>query len=106
MKPSPIKLNKELIRMRIKSREVCVLNLDGKLFKQYFVKKCQSGIMSIKKTAKLFISNKTNRNESDIILIESNIIKDRKNVADNLNEYFINIAEYAAGRQVSTFSLP
>ena len=46
------------------------------------------------KTVKPFISNKTNRNEFNIILIENNnVIKDRKNVADTLNEYFINIAE-------------
>ena len=46
------------------------------------------------KTVKLFISNKTNRNESDIILIESNnVIKDR-------NEHFINIAEYAVGIKI------
>ena len=87
-----------------KQRNLCV-KLRRKAVKQYFVKKCQSGIMSNKsfsKTVKLFISNKTNRNESDIILIESNnVIKDTKNVADILNEYFINIAEYAVGRQIS-----
>ena len=45
---------------------------------------------------------KTNRNESDIILIENNkVIKDRKNVANTLNEYFISIAEYTAGRQIT-----
>ena len=55
------------------------------------------------KTVKLFVSNKTIRNESDMILIESNnVIKDRKNVADILNEHFINIAEYAVGRQIAT----
>ena len=55
------------------------------------------------KTVKPFISNKTNRNESDIILIENNkVIKDRKNVANTLNEYFISsIAEYTAGRQMT-----
>ena len=54
------------------------------------------------KTVKPFISNKTNRNESDIILIENNkVIKDRKNVANTLNEYFISIAEYTAGRQIT-----
>ena len=38
------------------------------------------------KTVKSFISNTTNRNESDIILIENNkVIKDRKNVANTLN---------------------
>ena len=55
------------------------------------------------KTVKLFTSNKTNRNESDVILVESsNIIKNRKNVADILNQYFTNIAEYAVDRQIST----
>ena len=54
------------------------------------------------KTVKPFISNKTNRNESDIILIENNkVIKDRKNVANTLNEYFISISEYTAGRQIT-----
>ena len=58
---------------------------------------------NFQKTVKLFISNKTNRNESDIKLIErNNVVKDRKNVADILNEYFINIAEYAVGRQIAT----
>ena len=52
------------------------------------------------KTVERFISNKTNRNESDIILNENNkVIKDRKNVANTLNEYFISIAEYTASRQ-------
>ena len=54
------------------------------------------------KTVKPFISNKTNRNESDIILIENNkVIKDRKNVANTLNEYFISIAEYTADREIT-----
>ena len=54
------------------------------------------------KTVKPFISNKTNRNKSDIILIENNnVIKDKQNVADTLNEYFINIAEYTVGRQIT-----
>ena len=53
------------------------------------------------KTVKPFISNKTNRNEFDIILIDNNnVIKDRKNVANTLNEYFINMAEYTVGRQI------
>ena len=93
--------------MHIKSnkRNLCV-KLRWKAVKQYFVKICRSGIMSNKnfwKTVKLFTSNKTNRNESDVILVESsNIFKNRKNVADILNQYFINIAEYAADRQIST----
>ena len=42
------------------------------------------------------------RNESDIILIENyNVIKDSKNVANTLNEYVINIAEYTVGRQIT-----
>ena len=54
------------------------------------------------KTVKPFISNKTNRNESDIILIKNNkVIKDRKNVANTLDEYFIIIAECTAGRQIT-----
>ena len=28
-------------------------------------------------------------------------MKDRKNVADTLNEYFINIAEYTVGRHIT-----
>ena len=93
--------------MHIKSnkRNLCV-KLRQKAVKQYFVKRCRSGIMSNKnfwKTVKLFTSNKTNRNESDVILVESsNIIKNRKNVADILNQCFINIAEYAVDRQIST----
>ena len=59
-----------------KQRNLCVK------LKQYFVNKCQSWIMSNKnfwKTVKPFISNKTDRNESDIILIgNNNVIKDRK----------------------------
>ena len=90
-----------------KQRNLCV-NLRRKAVKQYFVNKCRSGVMSNKnfwKTVKPFISNKTNRNESDIILIENNnVIKDRKNVANTLNEYFINIVECTVGRhyQVTT----
>ena len=87
-----------------KQRNLCV-KLRRKAVKQYFVDKCRSRIMSNKnfwETVKPFISNKTNRNESDIILIESNnIIKDRKNVSNTLNEHFINIAEYTVGRQIT-----
>ena len=90
--------------MKSNKRNLCV-KLRRKAVKQYFVKRCRSGIMSNKnfwKTVKLFTSNQTNRNESDVILVESSNIKNRKNVADILNEYFINIAEYAVDRQIST----
>ena len=64
-----------------KQRNICV-KLRRKAVKQYFVNKCRFWIMSNKnfwKTVKPFISNETNRNESDIILIENNeVIKDRK----------------------------
>ena len=72
---------------------------------QTFVNKCQSEIMINKnfwKTVKPFVSNKTNRTEADIILIENNnVIKDRKNATNTLNEYFINIAEYTVGRHIT-----
>ena len=72
-----------------KQRNLCV-KLRKKAVKQYFVNKCRSGLMSNKnfwKTVKLSISSKTNRNKSDIILTEkNNVIKDRKNVANTLNE--------------------
>ena len=78
-----------------KQWNLCV-KLRWKAVKQYFVNKCQSGITSNKnfsKTAKPSISNKTSRVKSDIILIENNnIIKDSENVANTLNEYFINIS--------------
>ena len=68
-----------------KQRNLCV-KLRRKAVKKYFVNKCRSGVMSNKNfwiTVRPFISNKTNRNESDIILIEkNNVIKDRKNVAN------------------------
>ena len=51
---------------------------------------------------KLFISNKTNRKESDIILTENNnVIKERKNAADILNKYVINIAEYIVRNRIT-----
>ena len=71
-----------------KQGNLCV-KLRRKAVEQYFVNKCRSGMMSNKnfwKTVKPFISNKTNRNESDIILIENNnVIIDRKNVVNTLN---------------------
>ena len=51
-----------------KQRNLCV-KLRRKAVKQYFVNECRSGMISKKnfwKTVKSFISNKTNRNESDI----------------------------------------
>ena len=64
-----------------KQRNLCV-KLKRKAVKEYFVNKCRSGIMSNKnfwKIVKPFISNKTNRNESDMMLIENNnVIKDGK----------------------------
>ena len=68
--------------------------------------KCQLGIVTNKefwKTVRSFISYKTNTNDSNdchiIILNENNVIvKERSDVTDILNEYFINIAEYTVGR--------
>ena len=52
------------------------------------------------KTVRPFISHKTNTNDCQITLSENNVVvKDRSDVADILNEYFINIAEYTVGRR-------
>ena len=86
-----------------KQRNLCV-KLRRKAVKRYFVNKCQSGIMTSKefwKTVRPFISHKTNTNNCHIILSENNVlVKDRGHVADILNEYFINIAEYTVGRRI------
>ena len=64
--------------------------------------KCQLGIVTNKefwKTVRSFISHKTNTNDCHILLNENNVIvKERSDVTDILNEYFINIAEYTVGR--------
>ena len=53
------------------------------------------------KIVRPFVSHKTNTNDCHIILSESNVIvKDRSDLADILNEYFINIAEYTVGRRI------
>ena len=76
------KTKKEADRNAYKKQQNPCVKLRRKAVKQYFVNKCRYGIMSNKnfwKTVKAFISNKTNSNESDIILIENNnVIKDRK----------------------------
>ena len=54
------------------------------------------------KTVRPFISHKTNTIDCHVILSENNVIvKDRSDVADIQNEYFINIAEYTVGRRIS-----
>ena len=99
------KTKQEADRNAYKKHRNLSVKLRRKAVKQYFVNKCRSGIMNNKnlwKTVEPFISNKTNRNEPDIIVTENNnVIKDRKNVANTLNEYFINIAEYTVGRQIT-----
>ena len=53
------------------------------------------------KTVRPFISHKANTNNCHIISSENNeIVKDHSHIADILNEYFINIAEYTVGRCV------
>ena len=52
-------------------------------------------------TVRPFISHKTNTNNCHIILSENNVIvKDFSHVADILNKYFINIAEYTVDRHI------
>ena len=71
------KAKQEADRNAYKKQQNLCVKLRRKAVKQYFVNKCRSGIMSNKnfwKTVKPFISNKTKRNQSDIILIENNNI--------------------------------
>ena len=53
------------------------------------------------KMVKPFISNKTNTDHNDIILIEdSEQIRDRQKVAEKLNEFFTDIIFISTGKQV------
>ena len=54
------------------------------------------------KMVKPFISNKTNTDHNDIILIEhSEQIRDRQKVAKKLNEFFTDIIFISTGKQVT-----
>ena len=83
-------------------------NLSVKLRRQaigeHFKPKCKNGPMITKqfwKMVKPFISNKTNTDHNDIILIEdSEQIRDRQNVAEKLNEFFTDIIFISTGKQV------
>ena len=56
-----------------------------------------------KVTSSIFplLQNKKRKSSASHKTESNNIIKDKKNVADILNKYFINIAEYTVGRQIA-----
>ena len=84
-------------------RNLCV-KLRRLAIREHFKLKCKNGPMNIKQfctMVKPFISNKTNTDHNDIILIEdSEQIRDRQKVAEKLNELFKDIIFISTGKQV------
>ena len=84
-------------------RNLCV-KLRRQAIREHFKLKCKNRPMNIKqfwKVVKPFISNKTNTDHNDIILIEdSEQIRDRQKVATKLNEFFTDIIFISTGKQV------
>ena len=88
---------------RKSQRNLCV-KLIRRAIGEHFKLKCKNGPMNTKqfwKMVKPFISNKTNTDHNDIILIEdSEQIRDRQKVAEKLNEFFTDIIFISTGKQV------
>ena len=64
--------------------------------KLYFFERCSGGPKSkdFWPTIKPFLSSKTSKNSSDIILMENNsLVSDQAEVCNILNDFFINIAK-------------
>ena len=84
-------------------RNLCV-KLRRQAIREHFKLKCKNGPINNKqfwKMVKPFISNKTNTDHNDIILIEdSEQIRDRQKVAEKLNEFFTDIIFISTGKQV------
>ena len=77
-------------------RNNCV-QLRKKAIKSYFEQNTKSGDVSNKlfwKTIRPFLSNKGTHDNHDITLEENgNLIKDKENISDILNDFYINIVE-------------
>ena len=77
-------------------RNKCV-QLRKKAIKSYFEQNTKSGDVSNKlfwKTIRPFFSNKGTHDNYDIILKENgDLIKDKENISDILNDFYINIVE-------------
>ena len=84
-------------------RNPCV-KLGRQAIKDDFKLKCKNGTMNSKqlwKMIKPFISNKGNTDHNDIILIEEGKqIRDRKGVAEKLNNFFTDIIHITTGKTV------
>ena len=82
-------------------RNKCV-QLRKKAFKPYFEQNTKSGDVSSKlfwKTIRLFLSSKGTHDNHDIILEENgDLIKDKENISDILNDFHINIVEKTTGK--------
>ena len=84
-------------------RNLCV-KLRRQAIKDHFKLKCKNGTMNSKqfwKMIKPFISNKGNTDHNDIMLIEEGKqIRDRKGVAEKLNNFFTDIIHITTGKTV------
>ena len=80
-----------------KQRNLCV-DIRRKSIRSYFKNKFTDGKPSgatFWKTVKPFITNKGHQSGNDLILSENgNIVHDSKQVADNMNTYYINVAAH------------
>ena len=83
-------------------RNNCV-QLRKKAIKSYFEQNTKSGDVSNKlfwKTIRPFLSNKGTHDNHDIILEENgDLIKDKENISDILNDFYINIVEKTTGKK-------
>ena len=74
-----------------------------KATKSYFEQSTKSGDVSNKlfwKTIRRFLSNKVIHDNHDIILKENgDLIKDKENISDILNDFYINIVEKTIGKR-------
>ena len=83
-------------------RNKCV-QLRKKAIKSYFEQNTKSGDVSKKlfwKTIRPFLSNKGTPDSHDIILEENgDLIKDKENISDILNDFYINTVEKTKGKK-------
>ena len=85
-----------------KQRNLCT-TLKRRALSRYFRKKNHSS-KGFWKTFGTYLSNRGHFIDEDILLLEQGeIIRDRKKVADILNNHYINIIEFATGKKVEAF---
>ena len=94
-KRTNISNNPEIIKLYKKQRNY-VVNLSGKVKKEYFQKHMPHGASSESfwKFCKQFFSNKTNNFDDKIILVEKGeVVSKNEEIATHFNNYFSDITE-------------